>query len=181
MRIINNLTLCLLLLGTMSLVSCGQKPILFPELPVAEVQAYYNDAAQTRAIDTAYYEVLNANGDLLGTVLFSAPYSDAVKGYNGKTPLLIALDAEGHIAKVVLLDNQETPRFAQRVVEGGLYEAWNGMTPAEAIGKKVDAISGATFTSNGVKNSLSVRLNAYERQLKKDRAPEKKRFWQRLF
>ena len=103
----------------------------------------------------------------MGTVLFSSPYSDNVKGFNGPTPLLIALDAENRIKNVVLLENQETPNFAQHVVEGGLYEAWNGLTPDEALNKDVDAVSGATYTSNGVKKSLIARLKAYQRQSKK--------------
>ena len=89
-----------------------------------------------------------------------------MKGYNGPTPLLIALDTEGRIKNVVLLENEETPVFAQRVVEGGLYEAWNGLTVDEALGKDVDAVTGATYTSNGVKKSLVARLNKYQKQLK---------------
>ena len=153
-----------LLAAIMTICSCGPK---LPELPVAEVKPYFADAAKTKAIDTAFYEVKNAQGQNLGTILFSSPYSDEVKGFNGPTPLLIALDADGRIKSVVLLDNQETPRFAQRVVEGGLYEAWNGLTVEEALNAEVDAISGATYTSNGVKRSLVARLQAYQRQLKK--------------
>ena len=97
----------------------------------------------------------------------ATPYfADGVKGFNGPTPLLIALDAEGRIKTVALLENQETPRFAQRMVEGGLYDALNGLTVDEALGKDVDAVSGATYTSNGVKNSLIARLKAYQKQLK---------------
>ncbi len=147
--------------GVVAFCSCGPK---FPELPVAEVQPYFGDAAKTKAIDTAYYEVKDAKGNKLGTVLFSSPYSDNIKGFNGPTPLLIALDAEGRIKTVALLENEETPRFAQRVVEGGLYEAWNGLTVDEALNKDVDAVSGATYTSNGVKKSLEARLKAYQRQ-----------------
>jgi len=149
--------------GMMALCSCGPK---LPELPVSEIQPYFGDAAKTKAIDTAYYEVKDAKGNKLGTVLFSSPYSDGVKGFNGPTPLLIALDAEGRIKDVVLLENQETPHFVQRVVESGLYEAWNGLTIDEALNKDVDAVSGATYTSNGVKKSLIARLNAYKRQRK---------------
>ena len=149
--------------GVLSLCSCGPK---LPELPVSEIEPYFVDAAKTKAIDTAYYEVRNAHGDLLGTVLFSSPYSDGVKGFNGPTPLLIALDAEGRIKDVVLLDNKETPQFAQRVVNGGLYASWNGLTVDEALNAEVDAVSGATFTSNGVKKSLIARLQAYQRQRK---------------
>ena len=153
-----------LLVAVMAICSCGPK---LPELPVAEVLPYFADAAKTKAIDTAFYEVKDAQGQKLGTVLFSSPYSDEVKGFNGPTPLLIALDAENHIKNVVLLENQETPNFARHVVEGGLYEAWNGLTPDEALNKEVDAVSGATYTSNGVKKSLAARLKAYQRQSKK--------------
>ena len=154
----------LVIAGVLGLCSCGPK---LPELPVSDIVPYFANAAKTRAIDTAYYEVKDDQGNLLGTVLFSSPYSDNVKGFNGPTPLLIALDAEGRIKNVVLLENQETPQFAQRVVNGGLYEAWNGLTVNEALNTEVDAITGATFTSNGVKKSLMVRLQAYQRQLKK--------------
>ena len=144
--------------------SCGPK---LPELPVSEVQPYFGDAAKTKAIDTAFYEVKDAKGKKLGTVLFSSPYSDQVKGFNGPTPLLIALDADGRIKDVVLLENQETPNFAKRVLDGGLYQAWNGLTVDEALNKDVDAVSGVTYTSTGVKNSLKARLQAYQKQLKK--------------
>ena len=150
--------------GMVALCSCGPK---FPELPVSEIQPYFGDAAKTKAIDTAFYEVKDAKGNKLGTVLFSSPYSDQIKGFNGPTPLLIALDADGRIKTVALLENEETPRFAQSVVEGGLYESWNGLTVEEALDKQVDAVSGATYTSNGVKKSLIARLEAYQRQLKK--------------
>ena len=170
----------LMIAGALGLVSCGPKPVFYPELPVSEIQEYFTEATETQAIDTAYYEVKDANGTLLGTVLFSSPFADNVKGYNGATPLLIALDAEGHIKNVVLQTNHETPRFAQRVIDGGLYDSWNGLTVEEALGKEVDAISGATYTSNGVTNSLKLRLEAYQYQLTKERI-EPKGFWVRLF
>ena len=164
MNIIKKTLGALMAAGVVALCSCGPK---LPELPVSEVQPYFGNAAKTKAIDTAYYEVKDTKGNKLGTVLFSSPYSDGVKGFNGPTPLIIALDADGRIKNIVLLENQETPNFAKRVVEGGLYEAWNGLTVDEALGKDVDAISGATYTSNGVKKSLVARLKAYQKQLKK--------------
>ena len=163
MKTIHKFAGIFLLAAMLGLYSCGPK---LPELPVENVKPYFADAAKTKAIDTAFYEVKDAKGAKLGTVLYSSPYSDNVKGFNGPTPLLIALDAEGRIKNVVLLDNQETPNFAQRVVDGGLYEAWNGLTVDEALGKDVDAVSGATYTSKSVKNSLVARLKAYQKQVK---------------
>ena len=164
MKTMHKITGLLTLAAVLGFCSCGPK---LPELPVTEVTPYFADAAKTHAINTAFYAVKDAQGQKIGTVLFSSPYSDAVKGFNGPTPLLIAMDANGCIKNVVLLENQETPVYAQRVVDGGLYEAWNGLTVEEALGKDVDAVTGATFTSNGVKNSLVARLKAYQRQLKK--------------
>ena len=163
MNVIKKTLGALMAAGVVALCSCGPK---LPELPVEEVKPYFSDAAKTKAMDTAYYEVKDAKGNKLGTVLFSSPYSDGIKGFNGPTPLLLALDAEGRINNVVLLENQETPNFAKRVVDGGLYQAWNGLTVDEALDKQVDAVSGATYTSNGVKKSLVARLKAYQRQLK---------------
>lgn len=166
MNAILRITTSLLFVGTLSLTGCSQK-VQWSDLPVSEATPYFTDAAKTHTVDTAFYEIQDAKGVKLGTILFSSPYSDDIKGFNGPTPLLIALDAEGRIKDVVLLENQETPWYAQHVKEGGLYTEWNGLTPAAALKKEVDAISGATYTSNGVKRSLFARLNAYERQLKK--------------
>ena len=166
MKTYKTIIYALLSIGLLGMCSCGSK-VKWPALPVEEATPYFADAAKVQTVDTAYYEVKDAKGNKLGTILFSSPYSDGVKGFNGPTPLLIALDADGRIKNVVLLENQETPNFAQRVVNGGLYEAWNGLTVDEALGKDVDAISGATYTSNGVKKSLVARLKAYQRQLKK--------------
>lgn len=172
----------LLFTGVLTLSSCNIKPpVMLPSLPLSEVEPYFSEATEVQTIDTAYYQVKDAEGNVIGTVLLSEPYSEAVKGYNGPTPLLIALDAKGCIKNVVLRDNHETPRFAERVAAGGLYQAWDGLTVDEALDKQVDAISGATYTSNGVKKSLAVRLEAYQRQLQKDYSAMKPSFWQRLF
>lgn len=166
--------------GILGLASCGPTPIRYPEIPVSKIQEYFPEATEAQAIDTSFYEIKDTNGEMIGTVLFSSPFADNVQGFKGATPLLIALDAEGHIKNVVLLTNHETPRYAQLVANGGLYDSWNGLTVEEALDKQVDAVTGATFTSNGVKNTLKARLETYQRQLAKDRS-QKKSFWQRLF
>ena len=180
MKTFRNLLGGLFLAAIVTFSSCGQEPVKLPEIPLERVTPYFSEATEVQTIDTSYYQVKNAQGEMIGTLLFSMPYTEAVKGYNGNTPLLIALDAEGRIKQIVMLPNHETPRFAERVAEGGLYQAWDGLTVEEALAKPVDAISGATYTSNGVKNSLVVRLKAYQRQLQKD-YNAKPSFWQRIF
>lgn len=106
MNIIKKTLGALMAAGVVTFCSCGPK---LPELPIEDIRPYFADAAKTKAIDTAFYQVKDAKGNLIGTVLFSSPYSDEVEGFNGPTPLLIIIDAEGRIKEVVLLENQETP------------------------------------------------------------------------
>ncbi len=132
------------------------------DLPVdtlTELQTAFPKAAYVELTDTATYAVKNKKGKVIGTVLLSSPYSDNIKGFNGPTPLQIALDGNGKIIEVRVLDNDETPSFLNRVINAGFMDSWNGLTIEEAINKEVDAVSGATYSSNGIKNSLKTRLS----------------------
>ena len=106
----------------------------------------------------------NDKGKNNGMVLFSSPYSDTINGFNGPIPLQITFDNNGRITEVLVLDNNETPRFLQRVIDAGFLDSWNGLTAEEALNKEVDAVSGATYSSNGIKNSLKARLEAIHNQ-----------------
>ena len=92
--------------------------------------------------------------------MLSSPYSDDIKGFNGPTPLQIALDEKGKIIEIRVLKNNETPNFLNRVLDAGFLESWNGLTVEEALNKEVDAVSGATYSSNGIQKSLKARLQA---------------------
>ena len=97
-------------------------------------------------------------------VLQSSPYTDKVIGFAGPTPLEITLDASGKISDVKLLPNKDTPQYLQIAIDGGLLKAWNGLTPKEALAKQVDAVTGATFSSRGIINTMHKRLEVYEAQ-----------------
>ena len=133
------------------------------DLPIetlTELKTAFPKAAYVELTDTATYAVKDKKGKVIGTVLLSSPYSDDIKGFNGPTPLQIALDKKGKIIEVRVLDNNETPSFLNKVINAGFLDSWNGLTAKEALNKEVDAVSGATYSSNGIKNSLKVRLQA---------------------
>ena len=104
-------------------------------------------------------EVFDAQGTLLGYAVSSKPASDGIKGYNGETPVVITLNAKKRITGVYALPNSETPRFAQRVEQAGFYDNWNGLSIKKARKKKVDTVSGATFTSRAVIQSVQAALS----------------------
>lgn len=132
-----------------------------PITTLTELQAAFPKAQYVELTETATYAVKDKAGKVIGTVLLSSPYSDAIRGFNGPTPLQIALDQDGKIIEVRVLDNDETPNFLNRVINAGFLDSWNGLTAEEALNKEVDAVSGATFSSNGIKNSLKARLDRF--------------------
>ena len=135
------------------------------DLPIStltELQTAFPKATYVELTAEATYAVKDAKGKVIGTVLLSSPYSDNINGFNGPTPLQIALDTKGKILEVRVLDNNETPSFLKRVVDAGFLESWNELTVEEAINKEVDAVSGATYSSNGIQKSLKARLEAVQ-------------------
>lgn len=135
-----------------------------PSIELSEIHDLFPDAQQLQLLDTSYFAVKNAENETVGSVLLSSPYSDGIKGYAGPTPLLIALDKEGKIMQVRILANRETPGFLKSVTNAGFFESWNGLTVDEALQKDVDAVSGATYSSRGIQNSLKARLAVVSRQ-----------------
>ena len=135
-----------------------------PTIELSEVQDLFPDAQQLQLLDTSYFAVKNAENETIGSVMLSSPYSDGIKGYAGPTPLLIALDKEGKILQVKILANRETPGFLKSVTNAGFFESWNGLTVDEALQKDVDAVSGATYSSRGIQNSLKARLAVVSKQ-----------------
>lgn len=72
-----------------------------------------------------------------------------VMGFNGPTPVEISI-YKGIITDIKVLPNQEGPRYLQRVLESGLLKGLVGKTPAEARAAKLDAVTGATYTSSAL-------------------------------
>ncbi len=136
------------------------------DLPIdtlTELQTAFPKAAYVELTAEATYAVKNDKGKVIGTVLLSSPYSDEIKGFNGPTPLQIALDGSGKIIEIRVLKNNETPSFLNRVLDAGFLNSWNGLTVEEALNKEVDAVSGATYSSNGIQKSLKARLQVVKR------------------
>ena len=68
-------------------------------------------------------------------------------GYGGAVPLEITLE-NGKVKSVKALENSETPDFFKEA--SALLTKWNGRTVEEAQKLKVDAVSGATFSSKAI-------------------------------
>ena len=80
-----------------------------------------------------------------------------VIGYDGPTPLLIKV-VDGVVAKVEALPNTESPSYFERVIKGGLLKAVVGKKVSDAAKMQLDAVSGATYSSEAVIENLRAGL-----------------------
>lgn len=79
-----------------------------------------------------------------------------IKGFGGQVPLEIELK-NGKVAGVNALKNSESPEFFCKASQ--LLNRWNGCTPAEGLALKVDAVSGATYSSKAIIANMRVGLS----------------------
>ena len=70
-----------------------------------------------------------------------------VEGYIGPTPLDIRIKNDT-IVDIIALDNEETPAYFAKA--SSLLKKWIGYTPTEGLKLEVDAVSGATFSSEAL-------------------------------
>lgn len=95
------------------------------------------------------------------TVVNTTTLAQDVEGYNGPTPVKIYIK-KGKVEKIEALQNEETPRYFAKV-KNGLLKRWNGMTVKAARSAHVDAVTGATYSSNAVIENVHRGLDYYKK------------------
>ena len=84
-----------------------------------------------------------------------------VEGYNGPTPLEVHI-RKNKIVKVIMLKSMETPKYNARV-KSTLLPKYEGMKVNKGEIQDVDGITGATFTSDAVKENVKRALDYYKK------------------
>lgn len=95
------------------------------------------------------------------TVVNTTTIAKDVEGYSGPVPLKIYIK-KNKIEKIEVLKNQETPKYLVKVKKA-IENAWDGLTVKEAKVKKVDAVTGATFTSEAIIKNVQKGLDHYQK------------------
>ena len=80
-----------------------------------------------------------------------------IRGFNGPTPVEITV-VKGVITEIKALPNVETPGFFQRVLDSGLLGKLDGKTLEEARDVKLDAVTGATYSSKALIENIRLGL-----------------------
>ena len=94
------------------------------------------------------------------TVVNTTELSKSVEGYNGPTPLKIYIK-KNKVERIEFLKSQETPKYYAKVKKA-LADKWNGLKVKEAQSQQVDAVTGATFSSEAVIKNVQLGLDYYQ-------------------
>lgn len=87
-----------------------------------------------------------------------------VRGYNGPTPLEIHIK-DDRIVKIIILSNNETKNYFERVKKN-LMSKWIGMKVNKVLSTDIDAVTGATYTSDAVTGNMKRALEYYKKNAK---------------
>jgi electron transport complex protein RnfG len=87
--------------------------------------------------------------------------AEDVVGYAGPTPLKVYIK-KNKIEKIEYLPNQETPKY-WNAVKKHFQDKWNGVSVKDAKKMEVDGRTGATFSSNALKENVKRALEYYEK------------------
>ena len=128
----------------------------------AQLRALGLDGAGIRLVprDSATWTVLDAQGEPKGHVLSSAPFAPDIKGFAGPTPLYIYVDTEGRVVRSAAGENAETPDFFASAWDGTAPK-WEGKDAETGAKLKVDAVSGATYSSLAIVRNMQQTLAAH--------------------
>lgn len=98
------------------------------------------------------------------TVINTTTLGKDVQGYMGTTPLKIYIE-KNKVVKIEALKNQETPKYFLKVKKA-LLDKWNGLKVKDAKALKVDAVTGATYSSEAVIENVKLGLDYYQNHKK---------------
>ena len=84
-----------------------------------------------------------------------------IEGYNGPTPLKVYIN-KNKVERIEFLKSMESPKYYAKVKKA-LMDQWNGKTVKDAKILQVDAVTGATFSSEAVIQNVQMALDYYQK------------------
>ena len=100
------------------------------------------------------------------TIINTTSLATDIDGYVGPTPVKVYIQGD-KVLRVEALENEETPKYFDSLVKGGLLKKWNGLPVKTADKAKVDVVTGATVSSEAVIENVRRGISYYNYSSKK--------------
>jgi len=114
---------------------------------LSSIKAQIPEIDKLEEINKASYEIYNPENELIGYVTL-----ESSMGYGGPLLMCVAVNMEGEITNLAVINSKETPSYLKKVLDEHLMKEIIGKTYSDeyAIGNGVDAVSSATFSSRAI-------------------------------
>ena len=109
--------------------------------------------------DYTYYEALDADGNVLGTV-----FTTSANSYGGEMRIMTGVGLDGKVTGVEILDISDTPGLGMNAKKPAWLAQFTDKTAGIAVSKKgaagneIDALSGATISSKAAVTAVNTAL-----------------------
>ncbi|MBQ7726634.1 MAG: RnfABCDGE type electron transport complex subunit G [Clostridia bacterium] len=112
------------------------------------------------------YDTAVENGETIAYIFVTAS-----KGYGGTVSVMTAVDPQGTVQSVAILDvSNETPGLGQNAAKENFYRQFSGKTAGISLLKngaqedqnEINAVTGATITSTAVTRAVNEALDQFE-------------------
>jgi uncharacterized protein with FMN-binding domain len=117
--------------------------------------------AGTATLDARTKKASNKKAASTTQVIYTGDIAKKVIGYNGPVPVKIYIK-KNKVEKVEVLKCQESPKYLAKV-KRAILDRWNGLKVKNAASKQVDAVTGATYTSEALIQNVKLGLDYYQR------------------
>lgn len=114
--------------------------------------------------DAEYYTAMDAAGDIKGYI-----FTTSANGYGGAVKVMTAVSTNGTIVAIEVVDAaDETPGLGQNATKSTFWEQFKGKSGELNVVKSgagesdIEALTGATITSNAVKDAVNKALSSYK-------------------
>lgn len=82
------------------------------------------------------------------------------RGFGGKLSLMVGVSADGHLRGVEIVSHSETPGFGAKADDPAYLDQYADRGADLALGRDIDAISGATITSRALLEGINAATRA---------------------
>jgi electron transport complex protein RnfG len=103
-------------------------------------------------------KVMTKEGDTY--IVNTTTLSKDIIGYMDATPVKVYIK-KNKVEKIEFLKSMESPKYYAQVKKA-LIDKWNGLKVKEARSKQVDAVTGATYSSEAVIQNVQLALDYYQ-------------------
>jgi electron transport complex protein RnfG len=135
-------------------------------------KAYYRDIFDIEDDFNMYLEITELTGELdqeiviyeadgsgnkIDGVIYGYAYKDITKNNYGDITIIVGVDLDGKIAKVVIGSNNNTPTFVNKIKTKYL----DGFIGQDISDYNVDTFTGASYTYGSVTNAIGLASDYY--------------------